>query len=145
MRKYKKPVLNVEQFTANEFIAACGDQNKVYKFTCDAGDGEYGGVYQETNRIPGLQIGRNGDKRISRGETSFYACGETHEASTTSSFIQNCYYIPKSAATSYDFFDNPTSWDTSKAINVIVWRGRYGNNTHCTTNLNMDTWETSKS
>lgn len=144
MRKYKKPVLNVEQFTANEFIAACGDQNKVYKFTCDAGDGEYGGVYQETNRISGLQIGTNGDKQISRGETSFHACGETHEASTTSSFIQNCYYIPKSAY-NHGFFGIGSSWDTSKAIDVVVWRGKDGNNTHCTTHLNMDTWETAKS
>ena len=25
MKSYKKPVLNVERFTANEFVAACGD------------------------------------------------------------------------------------------------------------------------
>lgn len=144
MRKYKKPVLNVEQFTANEFIAACGDQNKVYKFTCDAGGGESGGVYQETNGIPGLQIGKNGDRRISRGQTSFHACGETHEASTDSSFIKNCYYIPESAYKP-GFFGIGSSWDTSKAIGVIVWRGKDGNNTHCTTNLDMNTWETAKS
>lgn len=140
MRKYKKPVLNVEHFTANEFIAACHDQNTVYKFKCDAGNGVYGGVYQETNGQPGLQIGgRNGDRRITRGESTYHACGETHEASTTSDFIQNCYYIPGSA------YDRRKGWDTSQAINVIVWRGQYGNNVHCTTNLNMDTWETSKS
>lgn len=140
MRKYKKPVLNVEHFTANEFIAACHDQNTVYKFTCDAGNGIYGGVYQETNGQPGLQIGvRNGDRRISSRETSFHACGETHEASTTSDFIQNCYYIPASA------YDKGKGWDTSKAIDVIVWRGDRGDNVHCTTNLDMNTWETAKS
>ena len=48
-------------------------------------------------------------------------------------------YIPGSA------YDRRKGWDTSQAINVIVWRGQYGNNVHCTTNLNMDTWETSKS
>ena len=140
MKKYKKPVLNVEHFTANEFIAACHDKNTVYKFTCDAGNGVYGGVYQETNGQPGLQIGRrNGDRRISSRETSFHACGKTHEASTTSDFIQNCYYIPGSAK------DRRGNWDTSQAINVIVWRGQYGNNVHCTTNLDMNTWETAKS
>lgn len=140
MKKYKKPVLNVEQFTANEFIAACGDENKVYKFTCDAGNGVYGGVYQETNGQPGLQIGgRNGDKRISRGESTYHACRETHEASTTSDFIQNCYYIPGSAKKWFG------GWDTSQAINVIVWRGQYGDNVHCTTNLDIKTWETAKS
>ena len=25
MKSYKKPVLNVERFTANEFVAACGE------------------------------------------------------------------------------------------------------------------------
>ena len=28
---------------------------------------------------------------------------------------------------------------------VIVWRGETGDNIHCTTNLNINTWETAKS
>ena len=85
------------------------------------------------------QIGRGGDKRISRGEASYHACGETHEASVTDDFIQNCYYIPQSA------YNWRRGWDTSKAIDVVVWRGPKGNNTHCTTNLDPKTWETAKS
>ena len=38
---------------------------QVYKFTCTAGGGERGGVYKETNGQAGLQIGRDGDSRIS--------------------------------------------------------------------------------
>ena len=40
---------------------------------------------------------------------------------------------------------NISTWDTSKAINVIVWKGPKGDNTHCTTNLNMKEWATAKS
>lgn len=36
MKSYKKPVLNVERFTPNEFVAACGDTNNEYIFKCDA-------------------------------------------------------------------------------------------------------------
>ncbi len=43
MRKYKKPVLNVEQFTANEFIAACGESGKTYKFVCNANSNSWFG------------------------------------------------------------------------------------------------------
>ena len=35
-RSYRKPMMNVEKFVANEYVAACGDENKVYKFVCDA-------------------------------------------------------------------------------------------------------------
>lgn len=51
-------------------------------------------------------------------------------------------YIPKSARKQHLW---GTTWDTSKAINVIVWRGPKGDNTHCTTNLNMKEWATAKS
>lgn len=58
----------------------------------------------------------------------YHACGTTHEASTTDDFLDG-YYIP----------------DSGKVENVIIWRGKRGNNIHCTTNLNRDSWETTKS
>lgn len=119
-RRYERPSAYIEEFTPNEYVAACGDSGTIYKFTCTAGGGERGGVYKETNGQAGLQIGRDGDSRISNGETSYHACGETHEASVTDDFIQNCYYIPKSARKQHLW---GTTWDTSKAINVIVWKG----------------------
>lgn len=134
-RRYERPSAYIEEFTPNEYVAACGDSGTIYKFKCTAGGGEPGGVYKETNGQAGLQIGRGGDKRISRGEASYHACGETHEASVTDDFIQNCYYIPQSA------YNWRRGWDTSKAIDVVVWRGPKGNNTHCTTNLDPKTWE----
>ncbi len=35
-RIWSKPEMNEFVFAANEYVAACGDQNRVYKFICDA-------------------------------------------------------------------------------------------------------------
>jgi len=125
-RSYRKPMMNVEKFVANEYVAACGDENKVYKFTCDAGGGVSGRVYLETNGKEGFQpgfMGIGGDSYLSR----YHACGTTHEASTTDEFLKG-YYIVNGTVTP-----------------VIVWRGEEGDNTHCTTNLDMNSWTTAKS
>lgn len=129
MKSYKKPVLNVERFTANEFVAACHDINKVYKFKCDAGGGRSGDVYLETNGIPGLQTDWwGGDQYLS----GYHACGTTHEAKTTDDFLDG-YYVT-------------SSWfGGTKTTPVKVWRGPNNDNTHCTENLDMDSWETEKS
>lgn len=135
MRTYKKPILNVEHFVPNEFVAACGDSGTVYKFECNAG--ELGlkhtypyDVYQETNGQPGLQTGRGGDTYIS----NFHACGATHEAESNNIFV-NGYIV-----------DTRKSQDN--VTDVIIWREPLENHrysTHCTTNLDMDSWETAKS
>ena len=40
MRKeWMEPVIEVQEFVANEYVAACGDSGTVYKFTCDAPGG----------------------------------------------------------------------------------------------------------
>lgn len=118
-----------ERFVANEYVAACGDtEYGKYKFTCDAGGGVSGDVYRESNGKPGFQkgglFGYGGDEWLG----GYHACGTTHEASTTDDF-QNGYYIP----------------DGGDAVDVIIWRGKRGDNIHCTTNLNRDSWETTKS
>lgn len=100
MKDYVRPMMESEVFAANEYIAACGDSGVVYKFRCDAGNGVYGSVYEETNGIPGLQTGRNGDDRLATysnglfGESGFHACDSTHEAESTSDFV-NGYYCAK--------------------------------------------------
>lgn len=138
MKNYVKPMMESEVFAANEYIAACGESGVVYKFKCDAGDGVYGSVYQETNGIPGLQTSSwGGDRRIATysnhwllGESGYHACGTTHEAESDSGFYDG-YYCAKGNT------DNPVS--------VIIWKGEHNNNVHCTTNLNKDEWETAKS
>lgn len=124
-RAYVRPTMVGERFVANEYVAACGDtEYGKYKFTCDAGGGVSGDVYRESNGKPGFQKGYGGDKWLG----GYHACGTTHEASTTDNFLDG-YYIP----------------DSGKVENVIIWRGKRGNNIHCTTNGNRDSWETTKS
>ena len=140
MKNYVKPMMESEVFAANEYIAACGESGVVYKFKCDAGDGVYGSVYEETNGIPGLQTGRRGDTELARysngwrGEFGFYACNKTHEAESNNAFV-NGYYCAEG--------------NTKNPISVIVWKeprgGWWPDNIHCTTNLDQDSWETAKS
>lgn len=129
-RAYVRPTMVGERFVANEYVAACGDtEYGKYKFTCNAGGGVSGDVYRESNGKPGFQkgyslFGYGGDEWLG----GYHACGTTHEANTTDDF-QNGYYIP----------------DGGDAVDVIIWRGKRGDNIHCTTNLNRDSWETTKS
>lgn len=138
MKSYKKPVLNVERFTANEFVAACGDLNKVYKFKCDAGGGRSGSVYLETNGKPGLQTTGyfEGWKWIDADDylSGYQACGTTHEAKTTDDFFDGYYRYKKGGI-----------FSGTETVPVKVWRGPGGDNTHCTENLDINSWETEKS
>ena len=36
-RRYERPSAYIEEFTPNEYVAACGDSGTIYKFTCTAG------------------------------------------------------------------------------------------------------------
>lgn len=134
-RMYIKPVLESETFVPQNYIAACGDSGTVYKFTCDAGGGVSGNVYLETNGKPGLQTGWNGDRSLG----GYHACGSTHEAESTDDFLDG-YYVTERYVGYWPFGHTETV-----TTPVIVWRGPYGDNTHCTTNLDMDSWETVKS
>lgn len=133
-----QPQTAVQQFVANEYVAACGDINKVYKFTCDAGGGASGNVYVESNGKDGLQTHREwiqtGDwiwegywQEADWDLGGYHACGITHEASTQDEFLSG-YYVTR-----------------NNVANVIVWRGSNNDNTHCTTNLDMNSWPTEKS
>lgn len=127
-RVWTRPLTEVQKFEANEYVAACGDSGTTYLFTCDAGGGRSGSVYLETNGRPGLQTGRGGDRYLS----GYYACGTQHEADSDDEFLDG-YYVT-------------TDWFGQQNVTqVIVWRGPWGNNTHCTTNLDKDSWETAKS
>lgn len=131
MKSYKKPVLNVERFTPNEFVAACGDSGVTYKFVCNATSGSWvtdgGWVYLENGKQDGLQT--IGDPNADELLGPYTPCSETHIAESTDSF-------DKGYLQSYSLF---------RVKDVIVWRGPNNDNTHCTTNLDMDKWETAKS
>ena len=137
-KAYVKPSMESETFVPNTYVAACGDSGTVYKFKCDAGGGESGTVYLETNGKPGLQTGWGGDRSLG----GYHACGTTHEADSDNAFL-NGYYVTKEWVQDGWFpFDGHYE---DVVTDVIVWRGPYNNNVHCTTNLDMSTWETVKS
>lgn len=125
MKSYKKPVLNVERFTANEFVAACGDSGVVYKFECNAGDKNLGPLNYPYDVY--VDYSGNGDYQY---RSNYHACGITHEAESDSGFYKG-------------YMDDRRTWWNDR-IEVIVWT-EYGRDTHCTTNLDMDKWETAKS
>ena len=136
-----QPQTVVQQFVANEYVASsCGSGTK-YIFQCTGGTvnvnlgifGKHdvpiknGQVYLETNGTPGLQ---DSDTYLS----GYHACNERHEADTTDDFL-NGYLV-------VDILGFPVSFASAP---VIVWRGENGDNTHCTSNLDMNHWETTKS
>ena len=133
-KAFDMPKIVVEQFVPNEYVAACGDKNKVYKFVCDAGDGVSGNVWQETNGVPGLQltalnVSGKPDTNLTQGLlVSYHACGKTHEA-PTSDYFYDGYFIPLDSLTGEP---------------VIIWTDD-GTNVHATKNIYIDTWDTAKS
>lgn len=132
---WRRPCTEVQKFEANEYVAACGDSGVTYLFTCDAGGGKSGEVYLETNGRPGLQTGWGGDQYLS----GYHACGTQHEADSDDAFL-NGYYVTKEYVGFWPFGHYETT-----TTDVIVWRGPNSDNTHCTTNLDQDSWETAKS
>lgn len=123
-----QPQTAVQQFVANEYVAACGDSGTVYKFTCNAGWTGVTGSTVYTNGEDGI-MGTSDDVDLG----SYHKCSLTHEASAMDDFIPG--YLRK------NFLGVPVG----EPQKVIIWRGPDGDNVHCTTNLDMDSWETAKS
>ena len=118
-KRYERPSAYIEEFTPNEYVAACGDKNKVYKFECNAPEGK---LYYYPN-------GR-GDRATKLG--SYHPCQAKHEASADDDFYDG-----------FVDYNRNRKEDVGEAVKV--WTGRWHNNGHATTKLNMKEWETSKS
>lgn len=130
MRKtWEEPRIIVQEFVANEYVAACGDENKVYNFTCDAAGGILYYYPQSDENIDGIY---NGTGKAERIGDFYHPCGAAHEASVTDDFYDGFVRKYKFGG---GYSDTP----------VIVWRGPQNNNGHATENLIMDSWTTSKS
>lgn len=127
-KTWEEPKIMVQQFMPNEYVATCGDENRVYNFVCDAGGGTPGTVYEDSNHNGKWDL--FGDEALTGHILpTYHACGETHSAPTDDEFIEG-FYLPNS---------NP-----GKATKVSIWTDG-GTNIHCTTNLNMNEWTTAKS
>ena len=129
MRKeWMEPVIEVQEFVANEYVAACGDGGTVYKFECDAprgslyyypeGDGQIDGKYEGSGRRRYLG--------------NYHPCRAKHEVSVTDAFYDG-------------FVDYNHNLRQDPGEGVIVWLGPWNNNGHATTKLNMNSWATAKS
>ena len=134
MRNWERPMVVVDTFAANEFVSTCGEQNRVYKFKCDAGskysdffgDHYYSyNVYVDSNKNG--QLDYRGDRELG----GYKACGKTYDAKTTDDFLNG--------------FCVRDGWDGREVIPVVIWRGEDGRNIHCTTKLNMNEWTTERS
>lgn len=129
-RAYVRPTMVGERFVANEYVAACGDKGKVYKFECNAGDrwGGYSVYLNGDDEVAGTDddIFWCGGRNAVRGARTYTRCGATHQAADNNDFHKG--YITR-------------GWSKE---DVIVWTDK-GTNTHCTKNLDMSEWETTKS
>ncbi len=125
-KTWNEPKILVQQFVPNEYVAACGDSGTVYKFKCDAGGGAEGDVFTKD--------GRNLTRDDWWGTNYYHACGTTHEAESTDEFIEGYFYANGGN-------DNTRGYTP---VPVIIWT-EGGTDVHCTTNLDMSTWETAKS
>lgn len=127
MRKeWMEPVIEVQEFVANEYVASCGDNGKVYNFECDAPGGLLYYYPKSDGKIDGNYNGSGSARYLG----IYHPCKAKHEASATS-----------------DFYDGFIDYDGDGIPDqgVIVWRGPKNNNGHATINLNMSSWETAKS
>ena len=118
---YQHPQVVVEEFTPNEYVAACGDEHKVYKFTCNAPSGT---VYTDARgRIGGYE-----------------PCNKTHEASSDEVFESG--FVDRNRNGRKDEGEAAYIW---LEMGRNIFGHSYIKNWHATTNLDMDKWETAKS
>ena len=129
---YIKPSLESEIFVPQNYIAACGDHGTIYKFTCNAGEGKHGDVFT------------NAGKNLTKGDEDYYhACYTKHDAPSDDEFIRGTFYY-NDGNDQKGYYNKKHQWIPYKSIDVIIWTD-HGTNVHCTTNLNMEDWETTKS
>lgn len=127
-KEYVAPTMVCEEFAANEYVAACGDENRVYKFECDAPGGNLYYYRNSDGTVDGVYTGRGSATLLG----SYNPCPAAHEALTTNPFYDG-------------FIDYNRNRKHDEGEGVIVWRGPYNNNGHATAKLNMNEWETDKS
>lgn len=127
-RTYIRPTMVGERFVANEYVAACGESGKVYKFECNAPGGKLYYYPNSDGKINGEYTGHG--RAIKLG--NYNPCGARHKANATDGFYDG-------------FVDYNKNGRQDKGEGVIVWRGSYGLNGHATTYLDMSKWQTAKS
>ena len=130
-KTWEEPKILVQKFVANEYVAACGTSGVVYNFECNAGEKHKKYAVKDSNGNVATISGKymNGGGLL--GGSYYHPCGETHEADSDSGFL-----------TGFHLDDTETWWDDD--IKVIIWTD-HDRDVHCTTNLDINHWETAKS
>lgn len=131
-KEWVRPLTIVDQFVPNEYVAACGDSGVVYKFTCNAGSKNSDYNVYLADGTPYATSGRD----YGGCKTDYYSyspCGDTHEAESDSVFLNG-----------YMYKQGLMGNNTGQKIDVIIWTDNY-TDVHCTTNLDMKSWQTAKS
>lgn len=128
---WSRPLTRVQQFEANEYVAACGDSGVVYNFECNAGSrwDSYNVYFDDGTPF----ASSNGNEEWYAQFTGYHPCGATHEAESNSGFYDGYMYLQ-------DWWGD----NSGDRIDVIIWTDN-GTDVHCTTNLDQDSWETAKS
>ena len=132
MKEWKTPFAAIEYFAANEYVAACGDGGTTYYFQCNAGNSrtQYAVKLSDGTWLAGPEA---------RRWAYYHPCNETHTATDNGDFIDGEIYTYRESGWGWN-----KTYTYTKVSDVIVWTDN-GTNVHCTTNLNMDSWETAKS
>lgn len=126
-KAFDMPKIVVEQFVPNEYVAACGDSGTTYYFECNAGETwKRYAVKDSAGRIATIS-----GKYMDGYWNYYHPCGETHTAPSNSGFLSG-YHL-----------DDPRT-DGDENIQVVIWTEN-NTNVHCTTELDMNEWETAKS
>ena len=130
-RTYTRPIAYVEEFTPNEYVAACGDSGVVvYFFFYFCSRRNSYNVYFDNGKP---LASSNGNEEWYAQFSGYHPCGATHEAESNSGFYDGYMYL-----------QNWRGNNSGDPIDVIIWTDN-GTDVHCTTNLNKDEWETAKS
>lgn len=95
-----KPEMEEVCFAADEYVAACGEEEQVYSFICDAGGGDYGGLYDMNWNLK------------SNDTDSFHACSEVHDAPLDGTFYDG-------------YFDPDTNHGNANEIRVKIWEEKW--------------------
>ena len=136
MNAYVRPIMDVENFTANDFIAACGDSGKNYLFHCNADAGVLYYFPDTKGKLDGDYTNNGKQRLIGFG---YSPCNEEHLTPTSADFYEG--FVDYNLNGQCDKKTQITGRDER----VIVWRGEDGKNGHATNNLDINSWETAKS
>ena len=145
-KEWTSPRTNYQEFTPQEFIAACDQSGatQTYYFVCDGGyaTGKYD-VILDTNgnhQLDGQWVRTlnpstweftyvwNGDDTLLTAGKYFHPCNQKHQVTVP-------YGQSVEATFPYGWMQTKSSYSNNNWTAVRIWRGDNNDNIHCTTNL----------